>query len=84
MNSVKRASAQVLVSLRTFCSGSFKGHFDSGMRRTFDVYRGACSVQSDSVCNSPILLGNIIYTRIPIIRLLIFYYVHSTSIYITY
>ena len=42
------------------------------------------SVQSGSVCNSPILLGNTIYMGILVIWLSVFCYVHSASAYVTY
>ena len=42
------------------------------------------SVQSGSVCNSPILSGNTIYTGILIIWLVVFYLVHFVSTYVTY
>ena len=73
------------------------GHFDSGMGRTFDVHKGDFlgletsiwrlmfySVQGGSVCNSPILSGNIIYMGIPVKGLSAFCYVHSASAYVTY
>ena len=72
-------------------------HSDSGIGRTSDVHRGDFlglktsirklmfySVQSGSVCNSPILWGNTIYTGISIIQLLVFCYVHFVSAYVTY
>ena len=59
-----------------------RGHSSSGIGRTSTVHRWNflsletsmqqlifCSVQSGSVCNLPILSGNIIYTGLPIIRL---------------
>ena len=66
-----------------------RGHSDSGMGRTSAVHKGDflglmtsmrwlifCSVQSDSVCNSPILSSNTIYTGILIIWVLVSYYMH--------
>ena len=59
-----------------------RGHSDSGMEMTSDVHRGDflglktsirrlmfCYILSGSICNSSVLSGNTIYTRIPIIRL---------------
>ena len=75
----------------------FWEYCDNGMRRTSIVHRGDfsglktfmrrlmfCYVQSSSICNSPILSGNIIYTGILTIWLSVFYYVLSLSTYITY
>ena len=70
---------------------------NSDMGRTSAIHRGDVlglktsmwwfmfySVQSGSVCNSPILSDNIIYTRISTIWLLVSYYVHYVSTYVSY
>ena len=90
VNRVWRANAQVLFWF-------FQGHSDSGMGKTSALHRGDFlglktsmrwlmfySIQSSSVCNSPILSSNIIYIRILMVWLSILFYVHSTSTYVTY